>query len=89
MAEDIFGGSRDGGNQGGSGPENSDEGEDALRTKLAQLRQQHRDLDAAIEALELSGAADPLRIRRLKKMKLCIRDEIGFIEDQLIPDIIA
>ena len=63
--------------------------EDALRAKLVQLRQQHRDMDAAIDALELSGAADPLRIRRLKKMKLAIRDEIGFIEDQLVPDIIA
>lgn len=63
--------------------------EDALRAKLVQLRQQHRDLDAAIDALEASGAADPLRIRRLKKMKLAIRDEIGFIEDQLVPDIIA
>jgi hypothetical protein len=63
--------------------------EDALRAKLVQLRQQHRDMDAAIDALEASGAADPLRIRRLKKMKLAIRDEIGFIEDQLVPDIIA
>ena len=63
--------------------------EDALRAKLVQLRQQHRDMDAAIDALELNGAADPLRIRRLKKMKLAIRDEIGFIEDQLVPDIIA
>ncbi|MGD1934782.1 MAG: YdcH family protein [Candidatus Phaeomarinobacter sp.] len=63
--------------------------EDALKAKLVQLRQQHRDMDAAIDALELSGAADPLRIRRLKKMKLAIRDEIGFIEDQLVPDIIA
>ncbi|GAB5504507.1 YdcH family protein [Pyruvatibacter sp.] len=65
------------------------ESEDALRAKLVQLRQQHRDMDAAIDALEASGAADPLRIRRLKKMKLAIRDEIGFIEDQLVPDIIA
>jgi len=63
--------------------------EDMLRAKLVQLRQQHRDMDAAIEALEANGVADPLRIRRLKKMKLAIRDEIGFIEDQLIPDIIA
>jgi len=63
--------------------------DDALRAKLVQLRQQHRDMDAAIDALEASGASDPLRIRRLKKMKLAIKDEIGFIEDQLVPDIIA
>lgn len=60
-----------------------------LRSKLVQLRQQHRDMDAAIDALEAAGVADPLRIRRLKKMKLAIRDEIGFIEDSLVPDIIA
>lgn len=69
----------------------ADDGADheALRAKLVQLRQQHRDMDAAIDALEASGASDPLRIRRLKKMKLAIKDEIGFIEDQLVPDIIA
>ena len=69
--------------------DDSEETEDALRARLARLRQQHRDLDAAIDALEASAAADPLRIRRLKKMKLAIRDEIGFVEDQLVPDIIA
>jgi len=60
-----------------------------LRTTLAQLKQKHRDLDAAIDALETGGSADQLRIRRLKKMKLAIRDQVGFIEDQLVPDIIA
>ncbi len=69
--------------------DDNEETEDALRARLAQLRQQHRDLDAAIDALESNAAADPLRIRRLKKMKLAIRDEIGFVEDQLVPDIIA
>lgn len=67
----------------------SEDDEEALRARLARLRQQHRDLDAAIAALEASALADPFRIRRLKKMKLALRDEIGFIEDQLIPDIIA
>ncbi len=67
----------------------SEEDEEALRTRLTRLRQEHRDLDAAIDALEASSVADPLRIRRLKKMKLSIRDQISHIEDQLIPDIIA
>lgn len=67
----------------------SEDEEAAMRTRLARLRQEHRDLDAAIDALEASAVSDPLRIRRLKKMKLALRDEIGFIEDQLIPDIIA
>ena len=70
-------------------PDGTDTDEEGLRDKLARLRQQHRDLDAAIDALEMSGAADPLRIRRLKKMKLAIKDETGVIEDQLVPDIIA
>lgn len=60
-----------------------------LRETLARLRQEHRDLDGAIDALELSGRADQLQLKRLKKQKLCIRDEITRIEDQLLPDIIA
>ncbi|MEQ8748031.1 DUF465 domain-containing protein [Pyruvatibacter sp.] len=66
-----------------------DEETAAIRAKLVQLRQQHRDMDAAIDALEAASAADALRIRRLKKMKLALRDEISFLQDQLVPDIIA
>lgn len=53
------------------------------------LRQQHRDLDAAISSLESSGTGDQLQLRRLKKMKLQIKDEIQKVEDKMIPDIIA
>jgi hypothetical protein len=60
-----------------------------LRVKLRQLAQEHADLDAAIAALEHSGAADQLRLRRLKKMKLALKDQIISIENLLIPDIIA
>ena len=63
--------------------------DEALKTKLTALRQQHRDLDAAIESLETSGTGDQLQLRRLKKMKLQIKDMITKIEDKLIPDIIA
>ncbi len=56
---------------------------------LEDLRQQHRDLDAAIDGLIRSGTGDQLRLRRLKKQKLLLRDEIATIEDQLLPDIIA
>lgn len=60
-----------------------------LRAELAQLQQEHRDLDAAIVALETSPARDLLQLQRLKKRKLHLRDRITFIEDQITPDIIA
>ena len=61
----------------------------ALRYKLAQLKQEHRDLDDAIVALETTEERDQLRLTRLKKRKLGLKDEIARIEDQLLPDIIA
>ena len=60
-----------------------------LRANLLKLKQEHRDLDSAIDALEESGRADQLRLKRLKKKKLSLKDEIARIEDQLLPDIIA
>ncbi len=60
-----------------------------LRVKLRQLTQDHADLDAAINALERTGTEDQLRLRRLKKTKLALKDQIISIENQLIPDIIA
>jgi hypothetical protein len=65
------------------------EDETELRAVLAQLRQEHRDLDAAIEALHNSPGSDLLQVQRLKKRKLHLRDRIIQIEDQLTPDIIA
>jgi hypothetical protein len=60
-----------------------------LRSQLARLLQEHRDLDAAIEALQASPGKDLLQVQRLKKRKLHLRDRITFIEDELTPDIIA
>jgi len=60
----------------------------AARAKLTQLTQEHRDLDAAIEALVASGG-DQLTQSRLKKRKLQLKDEITEINNQLLPDIIA
>jgi hypothetical protein len=57
--------------------------------ELSRLRQEHRDLDSAIEALERIEAGDRLQIQRLKKRKLVLKDQISFIEDQITPDIIA
>jgi hypothetical protein len=65
------------------------EDERELRAQLAQLRQEHRDLDVAIQALHSTPGSDLLQVQRLKKRKLQLRDRIIQIEDQLTPDIIA
>ncbi len=57
--------------------------------RLEAVRTEHRDLDAAIDALLATGTSDQLQVARLKKRKLMLRDEIVQLEDQLIPDIIA
>jgi hypothetical protein len=60
-----------------------------LEATLARLRQEHRDLDAAIEALHVMPGSDIIQLQRLKKRKLSLRDRIKFVENQLTPDIIA
>ncbi|MBN8980034.1 MAG: DUF465 domain-containing protein [Rhizobiales bacterium] len=67
----------------------ADQDNNDFAAELAQLQQEHRDLDAAIEPLHESPAPDLLRMQRLKKRKLQLRDRISFIEDQITPDIIA
>jgi hypothetical protein len=67
----------------------SEEREQRLRAALAQLRQDHRDLDTAIAGLEQMVRTDQLQIKRLKKKKLQLKDEIARVEDELFPDIIA
>ncbi len=67
----------------------TNEEERELRAQLSRLLQEHRDLDAAIEALQGSPGSDVLQIQRLKKRKLVLRDKIKFIDNQLTPDIIA
>jgi hypothetical protein len=63
--------------------------EEEMRKRLEVLRIEHRDLDAAIDALTGAGSNDQLQIARLKKRKLKLKDQIAMIEDYLIPDIIA
>jgi hypothetical protein len=65
------------------------EEEREFRAQLARLLQEHRDLDAAIEALQVSPGSDLLQVQRLKKRKQHQRDRIRFVENQLTPDIIA
>ena len=63
--------------------------EHEIRQELAQLRQEHSDLDAAIEAMMETGKADHLQVQRLKKRKLILKDRMSALEDMLLPDIIA
>jgi len=63
--------------------------EAALRARLADLRQQHADLDAAVAALEAKAFPDQIQLARIKKRKLALRDLMARLEDQLTPDIIA
>jgi len=63
--------------------------DDALRTLMFELRQQHEDLDAAVAALAAQPQPDQLRLARLKKQKLLLRDKIADLEDRMTPDIIA
>ena len=71
-----------------SGPDSGADIETARR-RLAKLRQEHEDLDASVQAREAVGHPDQIRIARLKKRKLGLRDEMARLEDALIPDITA
>ncbi len=62
---------------------------EVLTVELKTLIREHRDLDDAIAALDDALRADPLTLRRLKKQKLALKDQIARIEDELTPDIIA
>lgn len=66
-----------------------DEQEIALRNKLEALKERHRNLDEAIAKIHQNQQVDELQLRRLKKDKLMLRDQIAMIEDMLYPDIIA
>jgi hypothetical protein len=69
--------------------EEDGDGKAAIRLQLGHLRQEHQDLDAAVLALNALPQPDQLRIARLKKRKLFLRDQIAKLENQLTPDLIA
>ena len=62
--------------------------EETLAVRLAELQSEHRDLDDVIRRIERDGP-DRLQMQRLKKRKLHLKDQISWIEKQLLPDIIA
>jgi hypothetical protein len=67
----------------------TEEEEREIRRELGELRQEHRDLDLAIAAMVESGTIDTIRIQRMKKRKLALKDRIAALEDRRLPDIIA
>ena len=61
----------------------------AIEQRLIELKLEHRDLDAAIESLTTMPVHDQLHLQRLKKRKLQLKDQISYLENQLMPDIPA
>lgn len=66
-----------------------DEQRDLLMRKLEEMRTEHRDLDDVIARVTEEAPFDQLRVQRLKKRKLMLKDQIAHIESMLLPDIIA
>ena len=65
------------------------ENAEEIRRRISELNLEHRDLDRAIEALEHNPLHDELQLKRLKKRKLMLKDQITRMESQLIPDLNA
>jgi hypothetical protein len=63
--------------------------QEELRRELEELRIEHRDLDDVIARLAERAPFDQLRLQRLKKRKLLLKDQIAQLESKLLPDIIA
>lgn len=67
----------------------TEEEQDAIRQRLSELKLEHRDLDEIIDVLVQDGSIEQLKIKRLKKRKLQLKDLITRLENKLIPDILA
>ena len=63
--------------------------QEELQALLDRLRMEHRRIDDEIRALSENGVADMLKLRRMKKIKLSMKDQIVYLENQITPDIIA
>lgn len=69
--------------------EDADLSDEELIALLGRLKAEHRAIDNEIKALGVTGVMDMLKIKRMKKIKLSMKDQIAFIENQITPDIIA
>ena len=71
------------------GDSESEPSEAEIAALLDRLRHEHRRIDQEVTALLETGVADMLKVRRMKKIKLSLKDQIAYLENQLTPDIIA
>ena len=62
---------------------------DEIERRIIELQTEHRDLDDVINRLLSSHLHDQLQVKRLKKRKLQLKDQISYLESLLVPDIIA
>jgi hypothetical protein len=62
---------------------------ETIERRIVELRTEHRDLDLAIDSLTSNPLHDELQLKRLKKRKLLLKDQVAFLEHQLTPDIPA
>ena len=62
---------------------------EVLAVEVEVLRREHRDLDLAIATLQERHPGDTLTLKRLKRKKLALKDQIARLEDRIIPDILA
>jgi hypothetical protein len=61
----------------------------ALQQRIVELKMEHRDLDTAIDRLAADQAHDELQLRRLKRRKLLLKDQIARLEREIDPDVLA
>ncbi len=71
------------------GKDLTDDERGTFQIEVDRLREEHRDLDTALQALLDLGRVDQLQVQRFKKRKLALRDRLAYLEDQMTPDIIA
>lgn len=69
--------------------EQGEPSDEDLKILLERLRTEHRRVDKEIRALENNGVTDMLKIKRMKKIKLSLKDQVTYLENMLTPDIIA
>jgi hypothetical protein len=70
-------------------PTDANDNVPAIEARIVELKTEHRDLDLAIAALLAAPVHDQLQLRRMKKRKLLLKDQISFLEAQLSPDQLA